>query len=84
MENKYLFIHIEIQDGEFVHNHKVVIITKCKSLEYAAIYYVAHYWGYGVRELKNECWWWHGVLCGRIKDWTEVSKEDYKILSKYI
>lgn len=44
---KRLFIHIEIQDGERVHDHKVITTTKCECTEFAVDWYVSHYWGYG-------------------------------------
>jgi hypothetical protein len=79
---KHLYIHLQVQEGEYRHDHKVLIDTNCTNLEFAAEYYVAHFWGYG--ELDDGWWWWNGEHCGRVYNWIEVPEEDYKVLSRYI
>ena len=55
---KYLFITLEIQDGEREHTHRVLETTNCKNINFAAEYYAAHYWGYS--ENDNGVWYAHG------------------------
>ena len=50
---KYLFIHLEIQDGERRHDHKVLHITTAKNLNFAVEKYVATFWGYGKIDKKT-------------------------------
>jgi hypothetical protein len=81
---KYIFIHIEVQDGERrLHDHKVLHTTNCNNVGFAVEWYVAHYWGYGERIYKDEWWWW-GDFCGRVKSWSEITKEEFNILNKYL
>lgn len=79
---RYLFINIKIQEGEHQHNHKVLLQTKCNNLDFAAQYYIAHYWGYG--QLQDKWWWWDGVHAEKLDHWKEVSLSEYEILNKYI
>ena len=86
---KHLYIVIEIREGEFEHTHKILHSTNCQNLQFAAEWYVAHYWGFGERDRwfdkrKTTWWWWDGVHCGRLDSWEEVPEEDYEVLSKYL
>ena len=79
---RYLFIHIEVRDGEREHDHKVLHTTKATNLEFAAQRYVASYWGWGKRD-KN-WWWWNGEIMGRLASWKELTERDYNLLNQYI
>lgn len=78
---KYLFIQINIRDGERVHNHRVVIQTKCKNLRFAAQYYIAHYWGESKHDGEGS-WYAHGGEIALTLDFFKViSKSTYKLLN---
>ena len=77
---KYLVIIIKVQDGDYEHSHVCLHSTNCKSLEFAAQYYTAHFWGYGKRCGKC-CWEWYcGELSGKLEKYTEVTEEEFRKL----
>ena len=78
---KYLYIEIKVLEGEFEHTHRVVHTTKCNNLDFAAEYYTAHFWGYGIRDFNDDYWWWDGGHCGRLEFWREITPDEYKFLS---
>ena len=77
---RYLFIHLEIQDGERRHNHRVLHITKADNLNFAVERYVSTYWGYGKVD-KSSRWWDYGECAGRLKSFTELTKGEYDMLN---
>lgn len=79
---RHIFINIKILNGEFEHNHKVLISTKCTNLQFAVNWYTAHFWGYG--KLEDRYWEWDCGLWGRVYYWEEVPEEDFKVLNKYL
>lgn len=79
-----LFIHLEVQDGERTHDHKILHQTNCEDLNFAAEYYVAHFWGHGKRDFKDNWWWYSGEFAAQLVDYDELSDNHYKILNKYI
>ena len=79
-----LFIHLEIQDGERRHDHKLLTQTNCKNIEWAVHWYVAHFWGHGEKDFADEWWWYNSEFAARLVDYDELSDEDYEILNKYI
>ena len=79
---KYLFIHIEVQDGERKHDHKVLHTTNANNIEFSAQRYVSTYWGKGKRE--DNWWWWNNEFAGRLYSVTELTLEEYEILNKFI
>jgi len=76
---RYLFIQLEIQDGERVHDHRVLHTTKAIDLNFAVERYVSTYWGYGEVD-KQSRWWDYGECTGRLKSFTELTKEEYEML----
>lgn len=78
---KYLFITLEIQDGERVHTHRVLETTNCKNINFAAEYYAAHYWGYGERTFKdmdNHAWFFHGdEIAIDVENVKELTKSEF-------
>lgn len=73
---KYLFIELEIQDGEREHTHRVLETTNCKNINFAAEYYAAHYWGYS--ENDNGAWYAHaGEIAIECVDVKELTKSEY-------
>ena len=45
----------------------VYILLTCKSLEFAAQYYTAHFWGYGHRARTDYWIWQNGCLAGKLE-----------------
>ena len=79
---KHIFINIQVQNGEFQHDHKVLISTKCKSTLFAVNWYIAHFWGFSER---YDIWWeWDNGLCGKVTNYAIVPEEEYEILFKYL
>lgn len=77
---KYLFIHLEIQDGERKHSHKVLHTTNAENLEFAVERYVSTYWGYGKADRQSR-WWNYGECAGRLVSFRELDKEEYDRLT---
>lgn len=77
---KYLFIHLEVQDGERRHDHNVLHTTKASNIDFAAERYVSTFWGYGTRS-KNSDWWDYGECAGRLKSYKELTKEEFEWLT---
>jgi len=78
---KYLFISILVYDGEMRHDHRVVIMTRAKDINFAAQYYVAHYYGFGKWEYNffdEIIWLFHGgSIMASIKNVQEITKEEF-------
>lgn len=78
---KYLFIELEIQDGERIHTHRCLHTTKCKNINYAAEYYAAHYWGYSERTFNDNSWYAHvGEIAIECTDVKELTKSQYDFM----
>ena len=81
----HLFIHLVIQDGERQHDHKVLHTTKCKNLDFAVEWYVAHFWGLGERWFNDDRWFfWGGEIAGELKSYSELTEDEFNILNKYL
>ena len=79
---KTIFLQFDIRDGERTHTHKVLFNTKCKNLEFAVQYYIAHFWGESY--FQDGAWWaWNGEIAMKCQSWAEVPAEDLKIINKY-
>lgn len=91
---KYLFIKIKVQDGYREHIHKVLHTTTCTNIEFAIIWYIAHYWGYGTLDknylpcinihTKRNKWWFDNEITCEVISYSELTEEEYLLLSKYI
>lgn len=82
---KYLVLYIDTRDGERDHTSKVLLITQCKNINFAAQWYTAHFWGEcGIRESKSEWWWWFYDIACRLESVTEITEGEYNVLKKYI
>jgi hypothetical protein len=78
---KYLFIHLEVQDGERRHDHRVLHTTKAKNINFAAERYVATFWGYSSRPFKGD--WWHvGEIALRLKRVVKLTKSEYNLINR--
>jgi hypothetical protein len=78
---KYLFITLEVQDGERRHDHRVLHTTNCTNVHFAVEYYAAHFWGESERQDNDEWWWVGGEFAIRVYSYTELSKEEYDFMS---
>ena len=78
-----LLIHIEVQDGERTHDHKVLHTTNCCNIDFAVEWYVAHYWGFGERVFEDEWWWWVD-FAGRLSEYYVLTEDEYELLNKFI
>ena len=76
---KYLFIEIEIYEGDRVHNHRVLHTTNGNNIMFAANRYVSTYWGYGDRD--GEYWWFHGEIIGKLVKVKELTKDQFDVLN---
>ncbi|HRT02647.1 MAG TPA: hypothetical protein P5513_01755 [Candidatus Diapherotrites archaeon] len=79
--NKYLFIHLEVQDGTRRHDHRVLHITKAKNINFAAERYVSTFWGYSSRPFKGD-WWYTSEISLRLKRVVKLTKSEYKLLER--
>jgi len=78
---RYLFITLDVHDGERTHTHRVLHRTKCKNINFAAEYYAAHFWGYAMRE---DCGWsaWGGEILIEVSKVVELTSSKYEYLSR--
>ncbi len=82
-ELKHLFIHIEVQDGERRHDHKVLHCTTAKNINFAAERYVSTFLGYSKVD-KESRWWDYGDCLGRLKHVEELTSTEYEILKRFL
>lgn len=96
---KYLYIELDIRDGEREHTHRVLHETSCENLDFAVMWYAAHYWGFGTKDLPYR---WHDKpesersltdvrwyqqndeICVEVGKWKELTKRQYNAVSKVI
>lgn len=79
---KYLFITLDVQDGERKHTHRILHTTNAKNIEFAAQRYVANFWGYGERQNKeDDFWWFFGEITCRLYTVVEISEYEYNLMS---
>jgi hypothetical protein len=79
---KHLFIHLKVQDGERVHDHKVLHTTNAENLAFAAERYVASYWGYG--EHDGDWWWFNGEIAATLETYSELTEQEFEILNRFL
>jgi hypothetical protein len=80
---KYLFITLDIQDGERKHTHRVLHTTPGENIEFAAQRYVADFWGWGERYNKeDDFFWFNGEITGKLSNVVELSEYEYKLMSR--
>lgn len=77
---RYLFITLDVRDGERTHTHRVLHTTRCKNINFAAEYYAARFWGDARRE---DCGWsaWGGEILIEVSKVVELTLSDYENLS---
>ncbi len=77
---KYLFITLEVQDGEHRHTHRILHTTRCKNIQFAAQRYASTFWGVGER---TDNWWYvqSGTMAIRVAHVNEITEYEYKVMS---
>lgn len=77
---KYLFITLNVQDGENRHTHRVLHSTESKRLNFASQLYAKSYYGKGER---NGDWWefYSGSIAVKVESVLELSEYEYKLMS---
>jgi hypothetical protein len=80
---KYLFITLDVQDGERKHTHRILHSTPGENIEFAAQRYVASFWGYGERLNKEDDYFWvGGEITLRLSNVVELTEYEYKLMSR--
>ena len=80
---KYLFITLDVQDGERKHTHRVLHTTPGENIEFAAQRYVAAFWGWGERyNTEDDFFWFNGEITCKLSNVVELSEYEYKLMSR--
>lgn len=82
---KHLFINLLIREGEMEHDHRVLHKTNCKSIEFAALWYAAHYWDDEIDYRMDDWFFVHGstmaIKVDRVK---EITEYEYNLMNRII
>jgi hypothetical protein len=82
---KYLFIILNVQDGEHRHTHRVLHTTNGTDNDFIANWYAAHYYGTESERqgLKDDSWWSFegGSIAVEVTGVRELSEFEYKLMS---
>ena len=80
---KYLFIILEIQDGEREYEYRLITTTNCKNILFAAEWYAAHFWGIGEKYSKeDDFWWFDNEITIRLAKVEEITDKQYQYLNE--
>lgn len=83
---KHLYIRLNVRDGEREHTHHCITSTNCESLEFAVVWYAAHFWGHGELESdKNKTsyfWWFNSEITVSIETWKELTNSEANMLNQ--
>lgn len=80
---KTLIIHLEIQNGEYTHNHVCIHKTTKKNLEKAVRKYASKFWGKSRRDGDVYFAGFMGELGIRVATWYVIDPTDIATLEKY-
>ena len=79
---KYLFITLNVQDGENRHTHRVLHTSQGTDINFIAQWYASHYYGNGSERYDD---WWNYqtriVMGVRVESVIELSEYTYKLMS---
>lgn len=80
MDTKYLYIRLEIQDGDREHTHHVLTETTEDNLEEVVQEYSRTYWGEG-ECVEDDVWMFNGgEFAIELYTWKELTKEEYELI----
>lgn len=82
---KHLYIRLNVRDGEREHTHHCVTSTTCESLEFAVVWYAAHFWGQGemFREHADEFYFmFDNEIAVEVETWKELTDEEANFLNQ--
>ena len=79
---KYLVIQLEERNGEREYQHRCLHSTKCDSIDFAAEWYCAHFWG--ENSYREDEWWWFYDVMVKVHSVKEVTKRQYNLLNRLI
>ena len=78
-EIKYLFIDLEVREGERTHNHRVLIQTKLENVADAVEDYASDYWGESTKE-ENFFMACNDEISIRVRKYKLLDKKTYDIM----
>lgn len=79
---KYLYIRLEVRDGEREHIHHCLHTTNAKSIEFAAERYAASFWGGESTHDKDGNWIaWDGEIMIKLEKVQKIAKNQYNFLN---
>lgn len=83
---KYVFIDLEVRNGEYEYNCKSVHITECTSIEFFAQRYASTFYGCpDGRTFGGDTWYFNGgEVSATVDELEEIPEETYNILKKYL
>lgn len=81
---KYLFIKLVVRDGEREYNLRVLHTTNCKNIDFAAIWYVAHFWGIPSYTDKDLYYHFGGETATSLYSFEELTETEYNYLNEFL
>lgn len=81
---KHLYVRLNVRDGEREHTHHCITSTKCDSLEFAVVWYTAHFWGQGemFREHADEFYFmFDNEITVEVETWKELTADEANFLN---
>jgi len=79
---KYLFIELEVQNGEYEHTERVLHTTKANNIRFAAERYAATFYGELKTELYDGRWMFNGgEIAVTLVKVIQLTPEEYILLT---
>lgn len=82
-EIKYLFLVIQSNNIEYEYLHKVALETKCKNIDFAVDWYLAHFYLNAEYDKFTDYWTNNEIFWKKLKV-IQIPKSDYDLLKTYI
>jgi len=79
---KYLYIELDVQDGERRHTHSCLHTTTGKNINFAAERYAYTFWGKPVGH--NDEWWDLNDIAIRVSNIKELTKKEFYFMDNII
>ena len=77
-KTRFLYIRLDVQDGEREHTHHVLHTTTAENLAFAAQRYASTFWGKGVSD--RGVWWFDGEFTVKLDTYKELTQQQYDYL----